>query len=52
MKNLIPSDDVVTVTVLTCGLSIGDGIVVGNPFGTQADLTEEVELSLTGLLDK
>jgi hypothetical protein len=38
-------------------LSSGDGIVVGNLFGiyfyaTYADLTEEVELSLTGTLDK
>ena len=55
MRNFIRSGDVVTMTAPTCGLSICDGIVVGNPFGiyvTQADLTEEVELSLTGLLDK
>ena len=55
MENFIRSGDVVTVTAPTCGLSSGDGIVVGNLFGiyaTYADLTEEVELSLTGTLDK
>src|SRR5438094_3124333 len=37
----------------TCGLSSGDGIVIGNLFGihaTDADLTKEVELSLIGAL--
>ena len=55
MKNSIQPGDVVTVTAPNCGLSSGDGIVVGNLFGiyaTYADLTEEVELSLTGTLDK
>jgi Uncharacterized conserved protein (DUF2190) len=45
--------DVVTVTVPTGGVSSGDGIVIGNLFGicvTDADQTEEVELSLTGVL--
>jgi predicted RecA/RadA family phage recombinase len=53
MKNFIRSGDVVTVTAPTCGLSSGDGIVVGNLFGiyaTHSDLTEEIEI--TGLLDK
>ena len=53
MKNFIQPGDVVTVTPPTCGLSSGDGIVIGNLFGiyaTHADLTEEVGLSLAGVL--
>src|SRR5450755_2247681 len=53
MKNFIQPGDVVTVTPPTCGLSSGDGIVIGNLFGiyaTDADLTEEVGLSLAGVL--
>jgi predicted RecA/RadA family phage recombinase len=52
MKNFIQPGDVVTVTPPTCGLSSGDGIVIGNLFGiyaTDADLTEEVGLSLAGV---
>jgi hypothetical protein len=53
MKNLIQSGDVVAVTAPTGGVSSGDGIVIGNLFGmcaTDADQTEKVELSLTGVL--
>jgi Uncharacterized conserved protein (DUF2190) len=44
---------VVAVTAPTGGVSSGDGIVIGNLFGmcaTDADQTEKVELSLTGVL--
>lgn len=53
MKNFIQPGDVITVTAPTGGISSGDGIVIGNLFGicsTDADQTEEVELSLTGVL--
>jgi predicted RecA/RadA family phage recombinase len=51
MKNFIQPGDVVAATAPTGGVSSGDGI--GNLFGicaTDADQTEEVELSLTGVL--
>jgi predicted RecA/RadA family phage recombinase len=41
------------VAAPACGVSRGDGSVIGNLFGicaTDADQTEEVELSLTGVL--
>jgi predicted RecA/RadA family phage recombinase len=53
MKNFIQPGDVITVTAPTGGISSGDGIVIGNLFGicsTDADQTEVVELSLTGVL--
>src|SRR6478672_1867301 len=54
MKKFIHPGDVITVTAPTGGV-FSDGIVIGNLFGicaTDADQTEEVELSLNGVLGK